>query len=158
MRLVKIVLSHKLPLLLRLSVVPIFESLEEDSGNSMATSNNKSRAVCFLKSDKVNGVVHFSQEGDGPVTVSGEIRSGLAKSKEHQLQVHSQVVTLVHTSLYLVYVHQFECNPDEEENPDNEDDVDGSVNSKFLSEDGGDDDAGNDEEDDYEDGDSEESR
>merc|ERR1711894_650891 len=44
------------------------------------------KAVCVLKSDKVNGVVHFNQEGDGPVSVSGSI-SGLAPGL-HGFQVH----------------------------------------------------------------------
>jgi len=44
------------------------------------------KAVCVLKSDKVNGVVHFNQEGDGPVSVSGSI-SGLAPGL-HGFHVH----------------------------------------------------------------------
>ena len=32
------------------------------------------KAVCVLKSEKVNGVIHFAQE-DGPVQVTGEINS-----------------------------------------------------------------------------------
>ena len=44
------------------------------------------KAVCVLKSEKVNGVVKFSQEGDGPVKVSGEI-SGLAPG-QHGFHVH----------------------------------------------------------------------
>merc|ERR1712166_1522444 len=44
------------------------------------------KAVCVLKSDKVNGVVHFNQEGDGPVSVTGSI-SGLAPG-QHGFHVH----------------------------------------------------------------------
>jgi len=43
-------------------------------------------AVCVLKSEKVNGVVRFSQEGDGPVSVSGEF-SGLTAGL-HGFHVH----------------------------------------------------------------------
>jgi len=39
-----------------------------------------------LKSEKVNGVVRFTQEGDGPVSVTGEI-SGLAAG-QHGFHVH----------------------------------------------------------------------
>jgi len=32
------------------------------------------KAVCVLKGDAVQGTVWFTQEGDGPVTISGEIK------------------------------------------------------------------------------------
>ena len=116
----------------------------------------KFRATCSVKSAKVNGDVHFSQDGDGPVQVKGEFRSGLSKSKQHQLQVHSQEVPLVHSSLYLVYVEQCggiagEETASNDDNVDNdepsdqeevdeeeitvktEDNIDGSACSKFHS-------------------------
>jgi len=44
-------------------------------------------AVCVLKGDgATKGVVHFTQEGDGPVTLKGDI-SGLAPG-EHGFHVH----------------------------------------------------------------------
>ena len=43
-------------------------------------------AVCVLKSEKVNGVVWFSLEDDGPVSVSGEF-SGLTAGL-HGFHVH----------------------------------------------------------------------
>merc|ERR1712072_1645938 len=46
-----------------------------------------SKAVCVLKSEKVNGVVRFTQEGDGgPVSVSGEF-TGLTAG-QHGFHVH----------------------------------------------------------------------
>merc|ERR1711944_119067 len=48
--------------------------------------NMATKAVCVLKSEKVNGVVRFTQEGDGPVSVTGEI-SGLAAG-QHGFHVH----------------------------------------------------------------------
>jgi len=45
------------------------------------------KAVCVLKGDgAVTGTVHFNQEGDGPVTVSGEI-TGLGDGL-HGFHVH----------------------------------------------------------------------
>ena len=44
------------------------------------------KAVCVLKSEKVNGVIHFAQEGDGPVQVTGEI-NGLGAGL-HGFHVH----------------------------------------------------------------------
>jgi len=44
------------------------------------------KAVCVLKGDAVNGTVTFNQEGDGPVTVTGEL-TGLADGL-HGFHVH----------------------------------------------------------------------
>ncbi|XP_023335406.1 superoxide dismutase [Cu-Zn] [Eurytemora carolleeae] len=44
------------------------------------------KAVCVLKGEVVNGTVHFEQEGDGPVTLSGEL-TGLSDGL-HGFHVH----------------------------------------------------------------------
>merc|ERR1711860_387323 len=55
-------------------------------GHKIERKNMATKAVCVLKSEKVNGVVRFTQEGDGPVSVTGEI-SGLAAG-QHGFHVH----------------------------------------------------------------------
>jgi len=66
-----------------------FRILEGSSANksSIVQTPDKmaSKAVCVLKSDKVNGVVRFVQDGDA-VKLSGEI-TGLAPG-EHGFHVH----------------------------------------------------------------------
>jgi len=44
------------------------------------------KAVCVMKGEVVNGTVHFEQEGDGPVSVTGEL-SGLADGL-HGFHIH----------------------------------------------------------------------
>jgi len=44
------------------------------------------KAVCVLKGDAVNGTVFFQQEGDGPVTLTGEL-NGLTDGL-HGFHVH----------------------------------------------------------------------
>lgn len=44
------------------------------------------KAVCVLKGEPVQGVIHFSQEGEGPVQITGEIK-GL-KPGLHGFHVH----------------------------------------------------------------------
>jgi len=44
------------------------------------------KAVCVLKGEVVNGTIYFEQEGEGPVTVSGEVQ-GLTDG-DHGFHVH----------------------------------------------------------------------
>lgn len=50
------------------------------SVNFLQSFNMATKAVCVMRGDVVNGVVKFTQEGDGPVTVEGEIK-GLKPGK-----------------------------------------------------------------------------
>merc|ERR1712001_623944 len=51
----------------------------------MGTNEMASKGVCVLKSEKVNGVINFAQEGDA-VTVTGQIE-GLAPG-QHGFHIH----------------------------------------------------------------------
>merc|ERR1712213_187796 len=61
------------------------DTTSNSPGSSSAVLNMAAKAVCVLKSEKVNGVVNFVQDGDS-VKISGEI-SGLTPGL-HGFHVH----------------------------------------------------------------------